>query len=292
MNMKQIFKARRRVQMRSALVLTFGAAVLCALGRLAGGLPAAGAGLALGALCTQLAFGGAAYLGLCVLDGDHRHILPMRHLSREQLLFLSLTGVLAVCPAALAADLSDALFGLRETGAAGALPIGLFTAQLVKSAVLVPICEEIFFRGYLLHAFRRVGDVRASAAVTLCFALMHTVSPGTLAAHGLLGALLCLLTLKTGSLLAPVVVHASYNAALLVLGYAGLGALFAGWSLAACVVRLLGCAAFMAALQRAYRARGVNMVFELWPQGALKKREMALLAAAGVLLLAIMVAGG
>lgn len=292
MNMKHITKARRRVQMRSALVLILGAAAVCALGRVGGAWLGAGAALVLQALCTLLAFGGAAYLGLCVLDGDHRHILPMRHLSREQILYLSLTGVLFVCPAALAADLTDALFGVRQTAAAGTQAIGLFTAQLVKSAVLVPVCEELFFRGYLLHAFRRVGDVRASVVAALCFALVHAVSPGTLAAHALLGALLCLLTLKTGSLLAPVLVHAGYNTALLVLGYVGLGALVSGWSLAACAVRLLGLAAFAAAMKRAYRARGVNTGFEIWPQGALKKREKALLAAGCILLLAMIVAGG
>lgn len=291
-NKLNISKARRRVQTRSALLLTLGASVLCALCRWVSPVLPQGAALLFEMLCTALAFGGAAYLGLCVLDGDHRRILPMRKLRREQILFLSLTGVFAVCPASLAADLMDALFGVKETAASPALSSGLFVARLFKSALIVPVCEEIFFRGYLLSGLRRLGDVRACAAVALCFALSHALSVGTFASLLLMGALLCAITLKTQSLLAPVLVHAGYNAALLLLGHMGLGGLVSGWSLMACAVRLAGCAAFAAALRRAYLARPAVGMLTLWEGGKPTKRECALIAACIIALLAALIMGG
>lgn len=291
-NKLNIGKARRRVQIRSALLLTLVACALSALCRLVAPLFGQGAALVLEMLCTILAFGGTAYLGLCVLDGDHRRILPLRKLRREQILFLSLTGAFAVCPASLAADLVDALFGLRETASPAVLSSGLFTARLLKSVLIVPVCEEIFFRGYLLYGARRAGDVRASMLSALCFALSHAISPGTFAAHALVGALLCALTLKTGSLLSPMLVHAAYNAALLLLSHMGLGALVSGWSMIACALRLAGCAAFAAALRRVYLAGPAGGAFALWTGEKLTRREAALLAGCALLLFTALIMGG
>lgn len=291
-NKLNIGKARRRVQIRSALLLTLGAGLLCELCRWVSPLFGEGAALAFEMLCTMLAFGGTAWLGLCVLDGDHRRILPVRKLRREQILFLGLTGVFAVCPASLAADLADALFGARETASAQMLSSGLFTARILKSVLIVPVCEELFFRGYLLYGSRRAGDVRASVLVTLCFAFMHALSPGTFAAHALLGMLLCALTLKTGSLLSPMLVHAAYNAALLLLGHTGLGGFVSGWSIVACALRLGGCAVFAAALRRVYLAGPAGGAFALWEGGKPTRREAALFGGCAVLILATLIMGG
>lgn len=291
-NQLNISKARRRVQTRSALLLTLGAMALSGLCRGASALLPQGAALALQLLATLAAFGGAAFMGLCVLDGDHRRILPMRRLGREQMLFLSLTGVLAVCPASLAADLVDALFGVRDAAASPMLSSGLFAVRLLKSALIVPLCEELFFRGYLLQGLRRAGEIRACVAAALCFALSHTLSPGTFVSLLMLGVLLGALTLKTGSLLAPVLVHAGYNAALLLLGHMGLAGLVSGWSLAACALRLAGCAAFAAALRRVWLARKAGGAFVLWEGGKLTRREAALLVACAAALLATLIMGG
>ena len=287
-----LVKARRRVRMRSALLLTLGAFALTALVRGLLSLPALAAGprgtaTLLETACTALAFGGGAYLGLCVLDGDHRSIVPMRRLSRAQMRWLALLGVLAVCPMALISDLTDALRGMRAAGASQAAAAN--AALLVKRVLIVPVCEELFFRGYLLPALSPQGRLRASVIVSLCFALMHG---SALTAHAALGLLLCLLTIQTGSLLAPILVHAGCNLALTALGALGLSGLLMGWSLPACIVKVIGCAAFAAVLKRAVTARPAGGTFALWEGEGLTKRETALLASAAALLLLSMIVGG
>ncbi len=287
-----LVKARRRVRMRSALLLTLGAFALTALVRGLLSLPALaavprGAATLLETACTVLAFGGGAYLGLCVLDGDHRSIVPMRRLSRAQMRWLALLGVLDVCPMALISDLTDALRGMRAAGASQAAAAN--AALLVKRVLIVPVCEELFFRGYLLPALSPQGRLRASVIVSLCFALMHG---SALTAHAALGLLLCLLTIQTGSLLAPILVHAGCNLALTALGALGLSGLLMGWSLPACIVKATGCAAFAAVLKRAVTARPAGGTFALWEGEGLTKRETALLASAAALLLLSMIVGG
>ena len=287
-----LVKARRRVRMRSALLLTLGAFALTALVRGLLSLPALaavprGAATLLETACTVLAFGGGAYLGLCVLDGDHRSIVPMRRLSRAQMRWLALLGVLAVCPMALISDLTDALRGMRAAGASQAAAAN--AALLVKRVLIVPVCEELFFRGYLLPALSPQGRLRASVIVSLCFALMHG---SALTAHAALGLLLCLLTIQTGSLLAPILVHAGCNLTLTALGALGLSGLLMGWSLPACFVKATGCAAFAAVLKRAFAARPAGGTFALWEGEGLTKRETALLASAAALLLLSMIVGG
>ena len=287
-----LVKARRRVRMRSALLLTLGAFALTALVRGLLSLPALaavprGAATLLETACTVLAFGGGAYLGLCVLDGDHRSIVPMRRLSRAQMRWLALLGVLAVCPMALISDLTDALRGMRAAGASQAAAAN--AALLVKRVLIVPVCEELFFRGYLLPALSPQGRLRASVIVSLCFALMHG---SALTAHAALGLLLCLLTIHTGSRLAPSLVHAGCNLALTALGALGLSGLLMGWSLPACIVKATGCAAFAAVLKRAVTARPAGGTFALWEGEGLTKRETALLASAAALLLLSMIVGG
>ncbi|MBQ8617434.1 MAG: CPBP family intramembrane metalloprotease [Clostridia bacterium] len=293
-NKLNIGKARRRVQIRSALLLTLGACLIVSFVRLlvsGFSMPYAMRWL-LESGTVLLAFGGGAYLGLCVLDGNHRKIVPLRKLSRGQILWLSLLGVLFVCPASLASELFGALAGQRYQQADGVQMLGSarFAAMVVKSALLAPVCEELFFRGYLLPALRPQGSLRAAVVVSLCFGLVH--GSGNWAAHMMLSLLLCWMALYTQSLLAPVLVHASYNLMLILLESIGLSGLVAGWSLVSCVVRLAGCAALIAVLRRAYIARPAGGAFALWEGGKLTKREASLLAGCALLLLATLIMGG
>ncbi|MBR4040347.1 MAG: CPBP family intramembrane metalloprotease [Clostridia bacterium] len=278
--------------MRSALLLTLAACLLTLAARLLPEKLPHWLGWLLQTGTTIAAFGGGAYLGLCVLDGDHADVVPLGRLSRTQMLWISLLGVLSVCPVSLAVDLIGAAGGAKAAASGAQAQPAALAALLLKSAVIAPICEELFFRGYLLGALKRHGVLRASAAVSLCFALVHAGGLGELTGYVLLSLLLCLMTLRTQSLLAPVLMHMGYNAALILLGGMGLGGLFAGWSLAACAVRLAGCAAFAAVLRRAYTARSAGGQFELWEGGMLSRREIAALAAAGLLVLAVLITGG
>ena len=285
-NKLNIGKARRRVQMRSALLLTLGVSfaicVLRSLTVLSPGwqwtdMPA-----------TVACFGGGAYLGLCVLDGDHRRIVPLRALSRAQILWLALLGVLCVAPMTLAQDLLGRLAGMTAETAIHApqRPVA-FLQTVVKSALLAPVCEELFFRGYLLQALAPHGRLRAAIVTSLCFALVHPLQG--FVPLVLFGQLLCLMTNQTGSLLAPVLLHMGYNLTLIVLDALGLSGLLMGWSFVSCVLRLALCAAFAAALKRAYTARTQIGSFVLWEGGKLTRRERIKLIAAALLMIATLI---
>jgi len=299
-----IAKARRRVRMRSALVLTLGVCWVMAFYRVIITLNGTGMiwpthvfGLLLEALVTLLAFGGGAYLGLRVLDGDQTKMLSRRVLSRAQILWLSLLGVLLVAPMTLGADLLDKImhpqwpyaqpFSLHVDAP------GVFLLTALKSALLVPVLEEIFFRGYLLGALERFGKWRAALVSALCFAAVHMGGKGgweyVCLMYAAMGLLLAALKLRTDSLLAPMLVHAGYNLTLLMLSRTALGWLFENLTLLTCALRLGMSAAFVYCLRRAWLARGTNA--QMNPMEKLTKKEMALAAAAIVLALTAGVLG-
>lgn len=284
--------------MRSALLLTTGVCFAMALYRVLNSLNSTGfiwptrvLGVLLEALVSLLVFGGAAVLGLCVLDGDQRKILPRGMLSRAQTLWLTLTGALLAAPMTLGVDVLEALLGWHGTVAQPMVLCvrepGVFLLTALKSALLVPVLEELFFRGYLLHALKRFGSARAAAVSALCFALVHLGGKGGTELAGvmyaLMGLLLAALTLRTGSLLSPMLVHAVYNLTLIVLDYSGLGALFAGLRLGSCALRLGLCLAFVYALRRAFTSRGTRA--QLAPDGGIGTGEWALMIAAAALAL-------
>ena len=109
-------------------------------------------------------------------------------------------------------------------------------------------------------------------AVALLFTLAHGLSLN-LPCHVLMGLLLGVLTLRTGSVLAPLLVHMAYNAALVLLAACGLGALFSGLTPVSGLLRLIGCAGFAYALRRAFAAKGTRMA----PDGALRLNVQELL---------------
>lgn len=246
--------ARRRVRTGSALFLcAFSMAGMLLLRLIAARVGAAAPLLAVG---TLLFFGVPAFLGLFVIDGDQSHLLASRALSGAQALWLGASGALAVCPMTLLADVIEVLAGLfgapAAAASAGAVDV---LPMLLQSVLLAPVCEELFFRGYLLGALAPYGAVRAAGATALVFALAHGLS-WSLPCYAFFGLLLAALALRTGSLLAPLLAHMAYNAALVLL--AGSGLPFAGLSPVSGLARLIGCAAFAFALRRAFAARGVR----------------------------------
>ena len=110
----------------------------------------------------------------------------------------------------------ETLAQLKEQGGA------LFTAlTLAHVALVVPVAEEAVWRGLLQPAMRRAGmpALAACAATAALFAGIHfTVLAPDGRAVGLamlaaLGFALGVLRERTGGILAPIVVHAAFNAA-------------------------------------------------------------------------------
>jgi uncharacterized protein len=115
---------------------------------------------------------------------------------------------------------------LPPTGELGGLAL-----QLIAGAIVAPVAEEIFFRGFALTAWQRsLGPGRAIVRATILFTLAHVVAvQGTGFANALaliaVGAgtrvpvslVLGWLFVRRGSLWAPIGLHATFNAVLLVL---------------------------------------------------------------------------
>lgn len=90
--------------------------------------------------------------------------------------------------------------GIRARGAVAAL------------VVLVPLAEELFFRGLLLGELRRRwGSLAAVLLVTAVFAAMH-VPMGQQVPMGVLALVFCVITLASGSVLWAIGLHAAWNA--------------------------------------------------------------------------------
>ncbi len=126
-------------------------------------------------------------------------------------------------------QLSNLIFPVPERVLAsfgGALlPEGIPAWQLLLMMTVLPgICEEVFFRGTLLHALRkRMGPVALCLVVGLVFGFFH-VQLFRILPTGFLGVIFCAVTLMTGSIFPAMVWHALNNLLALSLGLAGFDA--------------------------------------------------------------------
>ncbi len=99
-------------------------------------------------------------------------------------------------------------------------------AAAVGITLVVPLAEELYFRGALLDELVRTrGRTSAVAAVALIFALTHApAAPARLLAMGALSVGLSGLVLATGTLRWAVLAHVLWNTASLALAPGALGA--------------------------------------------------------------------
>jgi membrane protease YdiL (CAAX protease family) len=158
--------------------------------------------------------------------------------------FIALSAVWA---AALGVQENDDL--PQELGADKSSTALVFVAVLV--CVAAPICEELFFRGFVFTALRRwVGAAAGAVATGVIFGLIHWGSADAvfLVPLGIFGALLCVLYLKTGSLLPCMVLHALNNS--LALGVSQ------SWSAPEVIALMLGASATVVAIVLPFARRG------------------------------------
>ncbi|MBR3796466.1 MAG: CPBP family intramembrane metalloprotease [Clostridia bacterium] len=283
--------------MRTALLLTLWAFSVTAFSRvLAAILPAIPAAM-LGLLASCAGFGVSGALGLYVLDGRHEELIPRRVLGTSQILWYALLGVLAIAPVSLCQDVMLGILGIAPEAGGASMDAAAFLLVMIRSALLTPVLEEVFFRGYLQSVLARYGRGQAVAAVSLIFALMH--GDLLILPHAAFGALLGLVVLRTDSILASMLVHGGYNLTILLLTYLGADGLFTGLSVFSCALRVGLSLAFVDVLRRAWTARVVRLKFDLpdvsgWKKGwmPLSLREALLLGgAAAAVLLSVVLTG-
>ncbi|WP_042210632.1 CPBP family intramembrane glutamic endopeptidase [Paenibacillus borealis] len=92
----------------------------------------------------------------------------------------------------------------------------LDAADIVITALLAGICEEVVFRGYLQHLLSsRIGVPAAVGMTSILFSLAHMANPGYSWISGLNIVIIALIfswvTLRTGNLYAAMALHISWN---------------------------------------------------------------------------------
>lgn len=92
------------------------------------------------------------------------------------------------------------------------------TINLFVLAVVPAFCEEIIYRGIILNGFRRFGKVNAILISALFFALAHG-SAMQFIYQFILGIILGFVLVKTGSIIASMLVHFLNNAIVIVYNY-------------------------------------------------------------------------
>lgn len=99
---------------------------------------------------------------------------------------------------------------------------GLIVPALIVMAALPAIFEEAVFRGVILNSCRRgMGDVRAVFVSAFCFSLFHG-SPEQTVYQFVIGCLIALVAVKSGSILPGVLMHFINNAVVVIFHAANL----------------------------------------------------------------------
>ena len=100
---------------------------------------------------------------------------------------------------------------LGDLSTMGGLPL-----LLLCTAIVPAVCEELLCRGPILAGLRRaLGPTTAVIVSALLFAALHQ-SPFRFVPQAVLGILLAILTLRTGSVMPAMIVHALHNGSLVV----------------------------------------------------------------------------
>lgn len=106
---------------------------------------------------------------------------------------------------------------------AGSLPLpmdnfGWLILNIILLAAVPAILEELIFRGVILNGYKKFGAVKAMVITSLLFALIHG-SMQQLVFPFLFGLILSFVAIKTGSVIAPIIIHFVNNALVVILNY-------------------------------------------------------------------------
>ncbi len=89
--------------------------------------------------------------------------------------------------------------------------------SLFVIALLPGICEEIFFRGYIINVFRKQGIWKSIIITAVLFGIFH-LDPFRMVPVTLLGIWMGYLLFKTNSILIPIFAHFANNSLALIIG--------------------------------------------------------------------------
>jgi membrane protease YdiL (CAAX protease family) len=90
----------------------------------------------------------------------------------------------------------------------------LLALKILVLATLTPVFEELFHRGFILHALLPRGQSLAIVLSAVLFGVMH--KPDSIAMAFLIGLPLAVLAMSLRALWAPIITHATFNLAAIV----------------------------------------------------------------------------
>lgn len=159
----------------------------------------------------------------------HRPRSELLALCRPRQAAAALAAALACWPALVGAS----MVALRVVPSTGEAPIQTFIAWpsgMLATALLglvLPLGEELFFRGYLYGALLGYGRLGSAAVNVLVFGSLHAVQSwgnwGGLVSVFAAGLAFLLLRMLTGSVLISAIVHVAYNFTLSLVSLRGAG---------------------------------------------------------------------
>lgn len=120
---------------------------------------------------------------------------------------LSTSALLAVLP------LPESVIGDYSGGTETLLYTDNIALSLVYIVIIAPLCEEMMFRGFLLHSLERAFPEKAVViVVTVAFAVPH-INPLWIIVALLSGFLLTLMRVRYNNLVYPLFMHVGFNLA-------------------------------------------------------------------------------
>jgi len=194
----------------------------------------------LSALITAAAFIGVIRLTVVGTDALSWADMQIRPFSRQDVTDVAVGAALAgpvIIATSIVAVILLAIF--QVTPESPLPPTGTTTGlviQLIVGAVIAPVSEEIMFRGFSVTAWERaIGSNRAIVRASLLFALAHVVGlqvPGDSSMFEVVGLVVTAavtrlpvalvlgwLFVRRRSIWAPIALHATFNALLLILAH-------------------------------------------------------------------------
>jgi membrane protease YdiL (CAAX protease family) len=88
--------------------------------------------------------------------------------------------------------------------------LGFLIFNMINLVIIAPVCEEIIFRGFVLGRLTyKFGVNKGIIFSSFIFGVMHFTN---VFGAAMFGIILCILYIKSNSLITTIIVHASYNA--------------------------------------------------------------------------------
>lgn len=188
------------------------------------------------AITVELGMGFIALLLGWLFSVDVRQWIPALHAENSWLILSSLLwGSLAALPMLAAVELIERIdwAPFRELRELDQLPVvaallRLSPTELIAISIAAGVGEELLIRGWLMGWLIGSLDTATPLAIgiglvasSVAFGLMHPVTPTYIVLATLIGMYLGAMVIVSGNLLIPIVAHAVYDAAHLLLARRG-----------------------------------------------------------------------